>query len=237
MARETIWRAIAGKLSAEIAAGHYRPGDKLPTEAELSARFDVNRHTARRALAHLAEAGLVRSRRGSEVFVTARPTEYPLGRRMRFHQSVEASGRTPSRRITRLETRAADAREAAALKLEPGRRVHVVEGISLVDGRPLAFFRSIFDAGRLPNLLAELEKTSSVTAALAACGVADHIRASTRLTARLASAALAPALEIQPGAPILRTEAVNLDAEGRPVEYGRAWFVGDRVALTMAPEA
>ena len=111
MTRSPIWSAIADTLQADIRDGHYRPGDKLPTEAALAARFGVNRHTVRHALARLAEVGIVHARRGSGVFVTARPTEYRLGKRVRFHQNVLAVGQSPSRKITRAETRAADAEE------------------------------------------------------------------------------------------------------------------------------
>ena len=51
MPRTPVWKSIAATLEAEIGQGHYRTGDKLPTEAALSARFGVNRHTVRRALA------------------------------------------------------------------------------------------------------------------------------------------------------------------------------------------
>jgi GntR family phosphonate transport system transcriptional regulator len=234
--RTALWTSIAETLSTEIAAGQYRPGDKLPTEAQLAARFGVNRHTVRHALGHLATAGTVHTRRGAGVFVTARPTDYALGRRVRFHQNVAASGRTPSRRITLLETRAASAREAEALALTEGEKVHVIEGLSLADGQPLASFRSVFPAARCPDLLAHMAETQSVTAALAACGVADYTRASTRVAAKLASAVLAVSLQVTEGAPILRSVAVNVDAAGRPIEFGTTWFAGDRVALTFAPE-
>lgn len=233
MPRTPIWTAIAATLRAEIAQGLYPPGARLPTEAELSARFGVNRHTVRHALAALAQDGTVHSRRGAGVFVTARPTDYPLGQRVRFHQNVTASGRTPSRRITRLETRPATVKEAAALRLAPDSAVHVVEGVSLADGQPLAAFRSVFPAVRFPGLLAAMEGQASVTGALAACGLTDYTRAETRLTAKLAPPVLALALQVQPGAPVLRSVAVNVDAEGAPVEYGTTWFAGDRVTLTV----
>lgn len=236
MTRSPIWQSIATTLSAEIAEGHYRPGDKLPTEGELAARFGVNRHTVRHALGVLAEGGTVRSRRGAGVFVTARPTDYALGRRVRFHQNVAASGRTPSRRLTLLETRGADAKEAAALRLAPGAMVHVVEGVSLVDGQPLAVFRSVFDAARFPELLRSMEAQQSVTAALSDCGLTDYTRAETRLTAKIAPPTLALALHLREGAPVLRSVAVNVDAGGVPVEYGTTWFAGDRVTLTVTPE-
>jgi GntR family phosphonate transport system transcriptional regulator len=233
MPRPAIWTAIADTLRTEIAQGLYRPGDRLPTEADLAARFGVNRHTVRHALAALADAGTVHPRRGAGVFVTARPTDYALGQRVRFHQNVAASGRTPSRRITRRETRPATVPEAEALRLAPGAAVHVVEGVSLADGQPMAVFRSVFPADRFAGLLAAMADQSSVTAALSACGLADYTRAETRLTATLADPVQALALQVQPGAPLLRSVAVNVDAAGVPVEHGITWFAGDRVTLTV----
>lgn len=235
MPRKPIWRSIAATLQAELAEGLYAPGDKLPTEADLAARFSVNRHTVRHGLAQLIDAGILHARRGAGVFVTARPTEYPLGSRVRFHQNVAASGRTPSRRITRLETRPARRAEAEALRLAEGAPVHVIEGVSLADGQPLASFCSVFSATRFPGLLAAMEAQNSVTAALAACALTDYTRAETRLTAEVADALRANALMIKAGAPILRSVAINVDAAGDPVEYGVTWFSGDRVTLTVTP--
>lgn len=236
MPRAAIWKAIADTLLSEIGEGHYRPGDRLPTEAQLAARFSVNRHTVRHALASLIQTGLLHARRGAGVFVASEPQTYPLGRRVRFHQNVAASGRTPSRQILRLETRSCDGREAEALALELGAQVHVVEGLSLVDGMALAAFRSVFPAAPLPGLLAELERTGSVTAALSFCGVTDYTRASTRLTATCARATLALQLRIAEGAAILRSVAINHDPAGHPIEFGTTWFAGDRVELTVTPE-
>lgn len=234
--KEAIWSAIAGTLTEEIAAGHYRPGDRLPTEAALAARFGVNRHTVRHALAALADRGLVHSRQGAGVFVAQRPTDYPLGRRVRFHQNVLAAGQTPSRRISRTETRASDAEEARALRLKVGDPVQVVEGVSLADGQPIAVFRSVFPGGRFPDLPALVRETGSITRSLAASGLTDYTRAETRLTAQLADPVLALALAVRPGAPVMRTVALNVDPKGSPVELGTTWFAGERVTLTVADQ-
>lgn len=233
MARTALWREIAETLEGEIALGHAGPGARLPTEAELAARFGVNRHTVRHALAHLAQSGLVHARRGAGVFVTAQPVTYPLGRRVRFHQAVEAQGQVPSREFTRIETRPSDAEEAKALHLQQGNPVHVVEGVSSADGHPLAAFRSVFPAERLPGLPEALREGRSITAALQVCGVPDYTRAVTRLTAKAAKPMLALRLRLPEGAPILRSVAINVDAKGEPVEYGTTWFAGDRVTLTV----
>lgn len=231
--RAALWRDIAATLRSEIGGGHYAPGVRLPTEAQLAARFGVNRHTVRHALADLAQAGLVQARRGAGVFVTARPAEYAIGRRVRFTQNLAAQGRHGSHRFTRLETRPCDTTEAEALALPPGAPVHVVEGVSLADGQPMALFRSVLP-GWLVGFPTHAEALHSITAALAACGIADYTRARTRITATRASPVQAAALRVAAGSPLLRSDALNHAPDGRPVEMGRTWFAGDRVALVLA---
>ncbi|SRR6056297_1582667 len=233
MGRSPLWTAIRDRLADEIAHGHYAPGDRLPTEAQLSDRFGVNRHTVRRALAALAERGTVHARRGAGVFVRHRPTPYPIGQRVRFHQNLLAAGRVPEKRILHLETRQADPREARALHLPDAAQVHVYEGLSLSDGAPMALFRSVFPAARFPRMLDDLRTSQSVTASFAAHGLTDYTRSFTEVTAKRAPATTAAHLQLAAGDPILRTISVNIDPDGAPVEYGRTWFAGDRVALTL----
>ncbi|MBN2760264.1 MAG: phosphonate metabolism transcriptional regulator PhnF [Rhodobacteraceae bacterium] len=230
-----IWKAIATALRSDLAEGRYRPGDKLPTEAALADRFGVNRHTVRHGLSVLIDEGLVRTRRGAGAFVAATPTDYPIGTRVRFHENLIAAGRRPEKRVLALDRRAATPGEAQALRIHAGEPVCAYHGLSLADGQPIAVFESVFPLGRLPGIAAALTQTSSVTQALQAVGIDDFTRASTRLTAVLANATQALHLNVTEGDPLLRTTSVNVDAEGQPVEYGRTWFAGDRVTLTLDP--
>ncbi len=233
MSKTPVWKSIALSLTSDIAEGRYKTGDQLPTEAQLASQHGVNRHTVRRALSDLAEQGLVHSRRGAGVFVTARPTDYPIGKRVRYHKSISASGKIPGKRILTLTTRTADDAEAEALQLEPGATVHVYDGLSLADGQPIGLFQSVFPADRLPNILVALSETQSVTKALQVCGVQDYTRASTRLTARAATATQALHLRLTEGAPVLFSTGINADTNGVPVEFGRTVFAGERVTLTL----
>ncbi|MGR3434490.1 MAG: phosphonate metabolism transcriptional regulator PhnF [Shimia sp.] len=231
MTRTPLWSAIAAALRTEIADGRYGPGDKLPTEAALAERFGVNRHTVRHALRALADEGAVRSRRGAGVFVTARPTEYPLGKRVRFHRNVRAGGQAPEKRILALEERGAAPGEATPLALAPGAPVVAYHGLSLADGAPIALFVSVFPA--LPGLADALREETGVTAALARCGIPDYTRASTRISARAADATQALHLHLPEGAALIYATGVNVGTDGAPVEFGRTWFAGDRVTLTL----
>src|SRR6185312_5623457 len=63
---------LVGELSHELMTGALRPGDKLPTEAQVVRRHGVSRSVVREALSRLQAAGLVETRHGVGTFVTAR---------------------------------------------------------------------------------------------------------------------------------------------------------------------
>lgn len=233
-ARKTpVWKAIASAMRSDIAEGRYVPGDKMPTEAALAEKFGVNRHTVRHGLSALVEEGLIRTRRGAGAFVAATPTDYPIGKRVRFHENLIAAGRTPEKRVLHVETRQSTRGEAKALQIVSGGPVCAYHGLSLADGQPIALFESVFPTDRLPGIAAAIQQGGGVTEALRTAGVADYARASTRLTAVLATATQALRLEIKEGDPLLRSSSVNVDDAERPIEYGRTWFAGDRVVLTL----
>ena len=105
--------------------------------------------------------------------------------------------------------------------------------MSFSDGQPIAVVESVFPAVPFDGLSETLAKYTSITEALSAVGVTDYTRVSTRLTAVRASATQALHLNVSEGDPLLKSTSVNVDENGRPVEYGRTWFAGDRVTLTL----
>ena len=60
---------IVASLGEDIRAGRTKPGDKLPTEAEIMLRFDVSRTVVREAVSRLQACGLVETRHGIGTFV------------------------------------------------------------------------------------------------------------------------------------------------------------------------
>lgn len=228
-----IWQAIANALRSDLAEGKYAPGDKLPTEAALADRFGVNRHTVRHGISALTQEGLIRTRRGSGAYVAATPTDYPIGQRVRFHENLIAAGRRPDKRVLQIEERSAMTGEAKALQIAPGDPVCAYHGLSMADGQPIAVFESLFPLGRLTGIKEALNQTSSVTEALRLVGISDYTRASTRLTAVRATATHALHLQLSEGDPLLKSSGLNVDEAGMPVEFGRTWFAGDRVTLTL----
>src|SRR6185312_13387789 len=69
---------VLARLSAEIRGGKLAPGDRLPTEQELTSTMGVSRTVVREAVAALRADGLVVTRRGSGAYVADNPTASPF---------------------------------------------------------------------------------------------------------------------------------------------------------------
>ena len=230
-----LWRQIAQGVSAGIGPAGLRPGDRLPTEAQLAAQYGVNRHTVRHAIESLARAGLVRVEQGRGAFVADDKMDYAVAARTRFSEWVRRHNREPSGQALHLRTVAATPAVAAALEVEPGGTVVAYERLGLADGVPVVLTTHLFPAMRLPGLLDALQAHPTITAALQAAGVADYVRRSTRVSARMPTAVEAGLLQAPRRHPVLVCENVNVDAAGAVVEFGIARYPSSRVQVVFEP--
>ena len=153
---------VAEQLSAEIKLGRLAPGDKLPTEARLVEQFQVSRTVVREAVSRLKSLGLVDSRQGSGVFVSAQQPFAPLNFEARHAASQEAV-------VQMVEVRRALEAEVAALAAE--RRsasdlLAIEQAVQALDKAVLSggdgvvedvnFHRAIAEATRNPFLIQTL---------------------------------------------------------------------------------
>jgi len=119
----TRYQEIAAKLEQELRQ-HYRCGDYLPAEQQLAARFEVNRHTLRRAIDQLVEKGWVQRRQGVGVLVLMRPFDYPLNAQARFSQNLLDQGSHPTSEKLLSVLRPASGHVADALGITGGGERH-----------------------------------------------------------------------------------------------------------------
>lgn len=232
----TLWRQIADSLRADIEAGRLKPGDQLPTEPELAERFKVNRHTVRRAMAVLAERGILEIEQGRGTFVRQSTISYMLGRRTRFSANLYAQGRGPSHQLLTAEMATASSHVAAELDLPEGALVISIETLSVADGVPLSYGTHEFPLPRFAGIDEAYRRLGSLTDALLEFGVSDYTRRVTRLIARMPTDKEAQHLAQSMNSPVLQSEAVNVDAEGHPTHHSIAVFAGDRVQMIVQPD-
>jgi len=232
-----LWRQIADRIRHGIASSEFVESGKLPPETELAARFGVNRHTVRSAIAALVQEGVLRAEQGRGTFVReARRISYPIGRRTRFSANLEGQTRENGMRLMTSEKMPAAPPISRALDLPNASPVLRLDTISTADGRPVARAIHWFEADRFSGLAEAFAASGSITSALAACGVADYLRRSTTVSAQHASASLLDELALSPGAIVLVSRSINEDVEGRAIQYSETLFAADRVELQIIGE-
>jgi GntR family phosphonate transport system transcriptional regulator len=228
-----LWRRIAGTLTAEIGAGKWKPGDRLPGEYALAERFGVNRHTLRQAVAHLENDGLLRAEQGRGIFVPDPPIHYAVTPRTRYSDNLGRARRRPSRQLLKSGEVQASPAIAGALQLPAGTPLIWMETLSLADDRPVGIVSHYFPMARVPDIVEAFRAERSITAALRRCGVADYRRRTTRISAQLISTADARVLGVRRGRAVLVTDSVNVEPDGKPIDFGHGRMLGDLMTFVV----
>lgn len=232
----TVWRQIAQTLAEEIRGRRFAADGRLPSEAELAARFRVNRHTLRQAVQALQDEGLLRVERGRGMFVQHELLAYPLARRTRFTESLLRQGLVPAQQLLTACSEPACERVARKLRLTPQERVLKIENLSEASGQPVSLMTAWYPAARFDGLLEMLHEASGTSALLQRLGVADYVRAESRVTAQMPTPEAARLLKQAPTRPLLCVESLDADLTGVPIKYGETLFSGDRVQLCVRME-
>jgi GntR family transcriptional repressor for pyruvate dehydrogenase complex len=163
---------IVKELSGEIRRGALRPGDKLPTEAQVVDRFGVSRTVVREALSRLQASGLVETRHGVGTFVSERKRDAGL-------RGAAAEIGTVMDVASMLELRIALESEAAALAAQRRGKDHVRAMRTALD----AFERNIQDGDtvepdfRFHSLIAQATGNTYFTTLLGSLGTGAIPRA------------------------------------------------------------
>lgn len=233
-----LWRQIADQIRQAIGAGTLGGDGRLPPEMALSERFGVNRHTVRSAIAALVQEGVLRAEQGRGTFVESRKKlSYPITARTRFSTGLRDQTRERRSLLLAHAVEPAGARVGDALRLLLDAPVIRLETLSEADGRPVSRATSWFDATRFPEFDKTYADTGSITLSFQHYGIEDYFRKSTLVSARHADTADLADLRLSAGAIVLVAVAVNVDAEGRPIQYAETRFVADRVELNVSTEA
>lgn len=228
-----VWRQIGEALADDIRQKLYLPGEQLPPEPELANRFAVNRHTIRRAMGELELSGLVRIEQGRGTFVQEHAIDYAIGRRTRFSQNLAAQGvRGHTEVVASQVVRAPEV--AKQLGLARTAELLHAQMIGKAEDRTIDVAEHYFDLKRFPGIDEVLRARQSVSRALAHFGIADYTRKWSRITAAMPSAPVARMLNQPKTRPVLQVEALNVDIDGKPVQYSVVRFAGDWVQLTVS---
>lgn len=218
------YQEIAAYLRRIIAAS--RPGDRLPSEAELCERFAVSRMTVRQALQVLAHERLLVRRRGEGTFAAPRVVARLLGSPLSFTESMRRRGLRASSRLLHAGWIDPSVEDRAALHLSVGSRAIVIERLRLADGRPMAIER-VVAAPTCAGILEDDLEGGSLHEAFERLGRIPS-RAQARVSARRATDIERRLLGLDPGGVVLSERRTIDDQDGVPIEHTETLYAAER---------
>jgi DNA-binding GntR family transcriptional regulator len=159
-AKEPAYAQLAGILRHQIASGTFRPGDQLPSEAQLCRLYDVSPMTVRRSINLLADQGVISTAQGRGTFV--KPLELGAANfDLTELQDLFSDEVTTDVRLLDVRIVAADERTANKLRITEGQHVVYIRRLLSRDKKPICYHRAylVYDPRR-PIVESEMDVTS-----------------------------------------------------------------------------
>jgi GntR family transcriptional regulator len=218
---------VRDELAARIARGELAAGSQLPTERELSSAFAVSRVTVRRAIASLAQDGLVYAIQGRGTFVASDRLAEPPNALLSFHDMVASERVVVGAQPLHTEVRPATLSESELFGIAPGAPLFALDRLRTLDELPVAIDSNVLPLGLAPDLPEVDWSQESLYSRLEAAGHAP-VTADYAVEARPADAEQAELLATTLGAPLLVAESCAFDDHRRPIVLGVISYRGDR---------
>ena len=223
-----LYEQIKILLTQSLVAGEWKPGEAIPSELELAARYRVSQGTVRKAIDELAGENIVVRRQGKGTFVASHNEP---SYQYRFLRVTPDTGEKPHPHnlFFGLERGKAHGEPARALGLKPGTPTLAFKRVMSFGGRPVILDEIVLAGSRFPGLtLAELEDfAGSVYSFYESVFGVRMIRAEERLRAVPADSLAAAHLKVAAGAPLLCVDRIAFTYGDEPVEWRRGLCVTD----------
>ncbi|HOQ99377.1 MAG TPA: GntR family transcriptional regulator [Anaerolineae bacterium] len=227
---EPAYAQLVRILLGQIASGVFRPGGRLPSEAQLCERYGVSPMTVRRVINILADQGVVIAEQGRGTFV--KPLDlgtatFDLNNLQRLFREGQTTVQLLEARIT-----SATERTAGKLAIGVGDRTVFIRRLIFESEEPILLHRQhvIYDPRR-PLIEAEMEVTA-LRGLLSGGGGSDLKWGNLTVDATTLTEEEAALLHAAAGAPAFRLEHIFYDFDDQPASWG--WFIcsSDRLRFT-----
>lgn len=220
-----LYEQIKAMILASLQASEWLPGDAIPSEMELAARYAVSQGTVRKAIDELAAQNLLIRRQGKGTFVATHQEEDFQYRFLRLEPDSGEKLHLKNQFLA-CENIPSDPYIARLLKLKPGDSIIRIDRIQSSAGRPIAFEEIWLPEARFKGLNLEmLNAWPGPMYAFYESEYATHmVRAEEKIKAVLAGSDLAKYLQISEGAALLSVERVAFTYGNKPVEIRHARY-------------
>lgn len=155
-----LYQQLYDNIRKQIAAGIYKPGDKLPSEGDLCKEFNVSRITVRNALNELVKEDILCKKRGKGTYVTIPERVEATCAGNSFTNSCHRINAKPSTKIIATTIEKANKYVSEALSIKPEEKIICIKRLRLIDDVPVIFEVDYFRIDYMFLLKEELEDRS-----------------------------------------------------------------------------
>jgi GntR family transcriptional regulator len=227
---------ISNWLKQQITTGGYGKDDKLPSEQELSERFEVSRVTVRRALQTLESERIIYRCQGLGSFVKKTGQPQHMIRLTDFMEDMKAAGKEAQSEVIELKQEPSNATVATNLGIKEGQMVLRLDRLRLGDGEPIAFDITWFPIF-YGQLIIDQELTDkTIFRILEEDYQIPIIRGKYLISACVANELTAPLLQIAEGAPLLVFDRISLTVNDKAVYFQRRFYRPDKISWQVSLE-
>mgnify|MGYP000954307732 FL=1 len=220
-----LYRQIKDLIMQGLASGEWRPGEAIPSEAELAIRFNVSQGTVRKAIDEMAAENLVVRKQGKGTYVASHNDPRAF---FRFLRVVPNEGGVSVPQSVPLECWRAKAGQEAAriLDIAPGAPITIVRRVLKFNGKPVVLDEIYLPGEIFQGLSLEIlqEYQGSIYSLFETRFGVRMIRAEERIRAVAADRASAEQLAVEEGSPLLSVERVTYTYGDKPVEWRRGLY-------------
>lgn len=229
---EHLHARLAAELRSRIKSGEWAPGDQLPTEAELMARYGVSRSTVRAAVQQLESQGLTATRHGIGTFVTRFGHSISAGLQelQSMSETIRAHGMEPRMEYHHAEVRPATEEECEALDRPGGCSVLDTARAVYADETLVAFSHEQIPTDLLPDDLDPRSVQGSVFALLEERGVLPKTAVAHLHTLQSAEIGWG---DRPKNANYLLLDQVHYGRDGVPVALSQTYFLEGRFQFSI----
>lgn len=203
------------------------PGSPIPTERSLATDFGVSRTTVRQALADLTAEGRLHRVQGKGTFAA----EPKLAQRLQlssYTEDMRAQGREPSSKLLEIEELVSEPEMSKLLGIRSGAKILRMRRLRLADNEPMALETTHLPLSRFRGLRKHISSGGSLYAVLREQFGVQMERAEETIETSLAGPQEAELLGADVGMPVLLLSRHSFGADGKPVEFVRSIYRGDR---------
>src|SRR5262245_57304585 len=224
-----LYTEVRGEITRGLAGGEWKPGDLIPSEADLAKRFGVSKGTIRHALDELVAGRILVRRQGRGTFVATHSRDRTL---YHFFHLIGRDGTRELPETELLSYRVIRGSDEACDTLDIDRQSKFVSVRNLVKlgGEPVVIDEILIPQASVPGLTESMyaSRESTIYALYQSRFNINVIRISERLGAGPAPAQHAKLLGIRVNAPLLVIDRVAFTYHDKPVELRKSWVTTEK---------